>query len=124
MGPAGPTGMTGPPGPTGPQGNPGPNQISFANLYSRPGNIVTISGSPIGTPGTSIATCDPGDPTIDGFFDVISFNKVDLTHDRFDIEFLGTNTGNNYRADVRLVGFTVPPPTLSFQTVVICFNNP
>ena len=128
-GPQGATGETGPIGPEGPQGdpgpqgNPGPNQISFANLYFRPGNPVTISGSQFGTLGISTAICDPGDPTIGGNFDVNSFIPIDPGHDKFNIEFLGTNTGNNYRAEVKLYGFTNPPTTLSFVTNVLCFNN-
>ena len=133
-GAAGPQGIQGPPGlngingtngVNGTQGPPGPNQILAGNLYYNPGNVVNITGSEGGTPGNSTATCNLGDIAIGGNLDVINFSPTDILHDRTQILYEGNAGVDSYRAD--LLFFSIDffsPPTLSFTTNVLCFNNP
>jgi hypothetical protein len=115
-GTVGTQGPKGSEGTAGPQGLSGLNIINGSNLYYNLGNVSTTD-SMQSTIGNSVAVCDTDDIAIGGNYNVTRGDSNVIYVVVFDGN-LGTDTYNTRIVDPSLES------SLSFQTSVLCFDNP
>ena len=115
-GTVGTQGPKGSEGTAGHQGLSGLNIINGSNLYYNLGNVSTTD-SMQSTIGNSVAVCDTDDIAIGGNYNVTRGDSNVIYVVVFDGN-LGTDTYNTRIVDPSLES------SLSFQTSVLCFDNP
>ena len=118
------TGTQGPPGPqgpAGPQGIQGPidiTQLNSSNIY-RVDNSST--SAPLSNSTQASATCDPGDFTIDGGYNLFGSDIDDDSLTTFIDQPRDIPFGGGWSTVITNIGNT---STVTLNVIAYCFDNP
>ena len=114
-------GPPGPQGPAGPQGIQGPidiTQLNSSNIY-RVDNSST--SAPLSNFTQASATCDPGDFTIDGGYNLFGSDIDDDSLTTFIDQPRDIPFGGGWSTVITNIGNT---STVTLNVIAYCFDNP
>jgi len=115
------TGPPGPQGPAGPQGIQGPigiTQLNSSNIYRVDNSSTSV---PLSNFTQASATCDPGDFTIDGGYNLFGSDIDDDSLTTFIDQPRDIPFGGGWSTVITNIGNT---STVTLNVIAYCFDNP